>query len=225
MGAAAESVGRSVGARARLFLDGVGPGVVTDVTSRDLHGMTVERRLPFLRLDTEVLDEEGRRGRIRDVRVDVHDGTPALVLDLEYEEEEVDVFGADDTLPAFPLPFELREEPELRVEVVSGTPMRRDSTVPWFGGALVEPSRVTVEPTLAARDSVVTFKTFGGVAQGPTALVSMAIVPAPETGRPAPPPPRSFGALVRAATTRLATWLRAAVDHLRGGPPRTRYAI
>jgi hypothetical protein len=200
MGAAVESVGGGEQARASLFLGDVGQRVVTNVTRREAGGMTVERSLPFLRLDSEFRDEEGRPGRIRDVRVALDGDTPRLVLDLVYEDEEVDIVVEVDEPPPVAVvegsPHLSRPDatipwgraPEDRaapvaLEVASSRPRRRDSTVPWFGDALCSPGRVTIEETASNkkdRDAVVTFsiaETRLSVHSAPTQRLS-AVTPA-----------------------------------------------
>jgi hypothetical protein len=74
------------GAETRLQLDGLGTPIVTRVTRHGPRGMTVEQTLPFLRLQTVVVDEADQRSRIASVSMVVYDGIPRLVLDLAYDE-------------------------------------------------------------------------------------------------------------------------------------------
>ncbi|MDH5674673.1 MAG: hypothetical protein OEZ06_21275 [Myxococcales bacterium] len=72
---------------ARLQLDGLATPVVTRVSERRATGITVEQTLPFLRLNTAVLDQAEQRSRIESVSIVVSGGVPRLVLDLAYEEQ------------------------------------------------------------------------------------------------------------------------------------------
>jgi hypothetical protein len=105
--------------QARLVLDNVSSPVLANVAQRDESGLKVKHALPFLRLDTGVLDENGRRAVIRGVELSVEDGTPNIVLDLEYVQRSMagdESFATDDTMPA--------------ITIEPGTPIRGDSTLP-----------------------------------------------------------------------------------------------
>ena len=133
MGAAVESV-QCRSEVARLYLGELGAPVVTNVTHRRARGMTVARALPILRLDSAVRDEDGRRGRIASVSVEVEDDTPRIVLDLEYEDSPEDRLPVERTLRLF--------------SVQSGRlASRRDPTLPWGAAA----ASVLVEATLPPR--------------------------------------------------------------------------
>ncbi len=71
---------------ARLYLDAIGAHVVARVSERTPSHLTVSRELPFLKLDSVVHDESGRRARVSSVSVVLEKGTPRLVLELAYEE-------------------------------------------------------------------------------------------------------------------------------------------
>src|SRR5690606_33043276 len=79
---------------ARLFLGGVGTAVRAEVCHRSAEGMSVRRALPFLRLDSEVLDDEGRAARISSVHVSLEGGVPTLCMELSYPKAR-----RDETLP------------------------------------------------------------------------------------------------------------------------------
>ncbi len=74
-------------ASTRLHLSGVDTPIMTCVTQQSERGMTVEQVLPFLRLQTQVWDQEARSSRIESVRVVVQDGMPRLVLDLAFDDD------------------------------------------------------------------------------------------------------------------------------------------
>ncbi len=76
--------GHAAAPRARLFLGGVGAAVRADVCHRSADRLTVRHPLPFLRLESEVMDEEGRFARISSVRVYVEDDVPTLHMELLY---------------------------------------------------------------------------------------------------------------------------------------------
>lgn len=71
--------------RARLFLEGIGTSVVARVARRRARGMVCVQDLPFLRLESTVIDDSGRRGRIVRVALDVERDVPKLVIELVYE--------------------------------------------------------------------------------------------------------------------------------------------
>jgi hypothetical protein len=74
--------------RTRLFLGEAGAAVTAHVAHRSASGLSVRHALPFLRLESEVTDEEGRSARIASVRVDVEDDVPTLHMELVYEATE-----------------------------------------------------------------------------------------------------------------------------------------
>lgn len=76
--------GRSGAQRARLFLGGIRASVSAEVCYRSADRLTVRHALPFLRLESEVVDEDGRRARISSVRVDVENDVPTLHMELLY---------------------------------------------------------------------------------------------------------------------------------------------
>ena len=99
--------------RARLFVDGVTAPITADIADKREDGMVVRQSLPFLRLDTEVTGDDGRRTRIARVRISMSGDVPSLELELE------DVTDDDvEAAPAF-------------TPGVSERPPRNDSTVPY----------------------------------------------------------------------------------------------
>ena len=74
--------------RTRLYLEEVGSAVVVEVTQRGDAHMRVEQALPFLRLHSAVVDEDGRGAYIDAIRVSTEGGIPRLVMDLVYEGAE-----------------------------------------------------------------------------------------------------------------------------------------
>jgi hypothetical protein len=86
--------------RIRVQLDGVKTPVVATVIDRCQRSMTVEQALPFLKLETGIVDEQGRRGRIVAVDLSVEGDTPKLLLDLAFDETTLpDPPPADATAP------------------------------------------------------------------------------------------------------------------------------
>lgn len=84
--------------RTRLYLDDVHAPVVADVASRSSVGFTVGQPLPFLELDRQVMDDEGRLARIASVRIATEDGTPRLMMDLVWEDPSLPA-RRDETVP------------------------------------------------------------------------------------------------------------------------------
>lgn len=69
----------------RLSISGVKSTVAVRVAQRRDARVTVEQRLPFLAIGTEVADERGQTGRIERVGVALEGGVPKLVLELAYD--------------------------------------------------------------------------------------------------------------------------------------------
>ncbi len=69
----------------RLSISGVKPTVAVRVAQRRDSRVTVEQRLPFLAIGTEIADERGQTGRIERVGVALEGGVPKLVLELAYD--------------------------------------------------------------------------------------------------------------------------------------------
>jgi hypothetical protein len=112
---------RNAPGRTRLFLGEVGAAVTANVSHRSDSRMSVRHALPFLRLESEVMDEEGRFARIAAVRVEVEENVPTLHLELVYPQRKRARERRDATLPyafgvdAAPAPVlhrsELRDAP------------------------------------------------------------------------------------------------------------------
>jgi len=71
--------------RTRLTIAGVPSRVSLHVAERDVKRATLEQRLPFLAVGTEIADDEGRTGRIARVAVALEGGVPKLVVELAYD--------------------------------------------------------------------------------------------------------------------------------------------
>lgn len=69
----------------RLSISGVPSRVALRVAERRDTSATVEQRLPFLAIGTEIADENGRTGRISRVNVALEGGVPKIVLELAYD--------------------------------------------------------------------------------------------------------------------------------------------
>lgn len=131
--------------RTRLYVDGVRSAITAEVARRRHGGMVVTQALPFLRLDTPVLDDAGTRARIARVAISMEGDVPRLLLELVHEESPaleapVTPLGPDDTLESF-------------TPGVSSRPARTDSTVPYdFQRRAEEPVAIPVprEPAPAA---------------------------------------------------------------------------
>lgn len=122
--------------RARLFVEGVRAAITADVTRRRHDGMVVAQALPFLRLDTPVVESDGTRARIAGVTIAMDGDVPRLMLELVREEEpslEAPVLREDDTLERF-------------TPGVSTRPARTDSTVPYDFRASARETEVVVVP-------------------------------------------------------------------------------
>lgn len=101
----------------RLAISGVRPRVALRVASRRDHRVTLEQKLPFLAIGTEVSDENGQTGRIERVGVALEGGVPKLVLELAYDV----------------LPIRASSPPAARV--------RRDQTISYERPTVPEPLR------------------------------------------------------------------------------------
>jgi hypothetical protein len=115
---------------ARLTLDATGTKVVARVVSRSDAGFQVAQTLPFLKLQGGLVDEEGRRGRLAGVTLDVHGDTPTLLLEVVYE----DVRRRREPT----IEFERPSDAPPRVVVVEGSvpPPPRTEAKPGLFGAL-----------------------------------------------------------------------------------------
>jgi hypothetical protein len=107
--------------RTRLFVDGVRAAITADVAQREHDCMIVTQALPFLRLDTSVVEDDGTRARITWVGIDMDGDVPRLVLELAHEDEPT--LAAPVTASA--------GVPARFTPGVSTRPPRTDSTVPY----------------------------------------------------------------------------------------------
>lgn len=78
-----------------LQLEGVDVPVRARVLGRSESRVTVEQALPFLRLDSQVLEGADRAARIRRVTVGFEHGVPRLIMELSYDRRRTD----DATVP------------------------------------------------------------------------------------------------------------------------------
>lgn len=134
----------SDGAPARLHFDGVDTPIVTRITRQSERGMTVEQALPFLRLQTQVWGEAQRPSRIESVSVVVYDGTPRLVLDLAFDEQELAAVSQPLAVSAQQAP---RQAHRGVVRPRQSASARIDETVPFDSPAPVAPKRERREDT------------------------------------------------------------------------------
>lgn len=84
------------GERTRLYLVDVANPIVTKVAQRHEGGMTCVQDLPFLRIESLVEDDRGRKARIARVALAVEKNVPKLVIELTYLDEDDD---DDDSTP------------------------------------------------------------------------------------------------------------------------------
>lgn len=78
------------GDRARLHIEGVRSPILAKVSRRRVDGMTCVQELPFLRLESPVHDDHGRKARIARVSVAVEKNVPKLVIELQYDDDDHD---------------------------------------------------------------------------------------------------------------------------------------
>jgi len=81
------------GERTRLHIEGVRTPVLARVARRRETGMTCVQELPFLRLESAVADDHGRRARISRVALSVEKDVPKLVIELAYDDDDDDRSG------------------------------------------------------------------------------------------------------------------------------------
>ncbi len=108
--------------RTRIFVDGVRAAITADIAQREHDCMIVTQALPFLRLDTQVVEDDGTRARITWVGIDMDGDVPRLVLELAHEEEP--------TLAA-PVTARADDTEDTFTPGVSTRKARTDSTVPY----------------------------------------------------------------------------------------------
>jgi hypothetical protein len=111
--------------RARFYVEGVGSAITAEVARRGARGMVVAQPLPFLRLDTKVVGEDGTHARIARVAIAMDGDVPRLLLKLEHDEPDA------------------LEVPEF-VPGVSTRPERPCSTVPYALERREEGERATI---------------------------------------------------------------------------------
>lgn len=85
--------------RARLHIDGVRSPVLARVARRRDSGMTCVQELPFLRLESAVTDDRGRRARIARVALSVEKDVPKLVIELAYDDHDDDFPSGPPAVP------------------------------------------------------------------------------------------------------------------------------
>lgn len=84
-----------------LSLDGVASDLIAEVVHEDDQALVAEQELPFLRLGTGVVTEEGRRGVLRSVELRLDADLPRLVLTIDYEEGDASSAQISDESDAF----------------------------------------------------------------------------------------------------------------------------
>ena len=132
--------------RTRLFVEGVGTAITAEVTRRRSDRLVVAQALPFLRLDTPVVAEGGKRARIARVAIAMEGDVPRLMLELAHDDApplEAPLIGTEvereATLPGF-------------TPGVSMRPARTDSTVPYDFQPRVRAPRVVAVAEASTRE-------------------------------------------------------------------------
>src|SRR5690606_31636225 len=72
--------------RTRLVVEGVGTAITAEVTRRRSDRLVVAQAVPFLRLDTPVTAEGGKRARIARVAIAMEGDVPRLMLELAHDD-------------------------------------------------------------------------------------------------------------------------------------------
>jgi hypothetical protein len=136
--------------RVRLRVEGVEHAIVAKVARRRPDALVVTQELPFLKPQTIVLDETGRRARIQRVVVDNDGSVPTLVIELAYfssgsfertpvplREEEVPASSRRDPTLGYGefrladiLPAKASPQPSPKVEVLERRVERGELVVP-----------------------------------------------------------------------------------------------
>ena len=134
--------------RTRLFVEGVGTAITAEVTRRRSDRLVVAQPLPFLRLDTPVVAEGGKRARIARVAIAMEGDVPRLMLELAHDDApplEAPLIGTEvereATLPGF-------------TPGVSMRPARTDSTVPYDFQLRVRAPRVGAVAEASTREDL-----------------------------------------------------------------------
>jgi hypothetical protein len=127
--------------RTRLFVDSVGTTITADVSRRSADSMIVTQALPFLRLDTSVVGDDGRRARIARVGIAMDGDVPRLSIELLNEPfaesfvpaEHVSTEPTLDAPAYAPVVARRREDDTVQTFTpgVSVRPARTDGTVPY----------------------------------------------------------------------------------------------
>src|SRR5688572_12225055 len=73
----------------RLYIDGVASPIVAERLDRHAGFATMEQRLPFLEIGTTVADDDGNTYRIRSVELELRNGIPLLIVDLDPEDSQI----------------------------------------------------------------------------------------------------------------------------------------
>ncbi|GAB4208012.1 MAG: hypothetical protein OHK0013_26070 [Sandaracinaceae bacterium] len=127
--------------RTRLHIAGVRQPVLTRVARRRETGMTCVQELPFLRLESEVVDDRGRRARIARVALSVERDVPKLVIELAYDDRD----DHDDDVGPPGAPFGAILEP--------ARPVRRaDQTIGYDERFRADPIDSLREPPITLRE-------------------------------------------------------------------------
>jgi hypothetical protein len=117
--------------RARLHIDGVRTPVLTRVARRRETGMTCVQELPFLRLESAVTDDQGRRARIARVALSVEKDMPKLVIELAYDDHDDDFPPGPPAVPYGTIVAPAREP----IDTLPGAPAP-EFTAAWEASSL-----------------------------------------------------------------------------------------
>lgn len=79
-----------------LSLEGVGSELIAEVAHESDDVLVAEQELPFLRLGTSVVTEEGRRGVLQSVELRLDGELPRLVLTIGYDDESIAGASSDE---------------------------------------------------------------------------------------------------------------------------------
>ncbi len=128
--------------RARLHIDGVRSPVLARVARRRESGMTCVQELPFLRLESAVTDDRGRRARIARVALSVEGSVPKLVIELAYDDH-------DDDFPSGP--------PAVPYGAIVAAPAEARDTIPGDPAPELHRLVFRADPIESLREPPVTF--------------------------------------------------------------------
>ena len=121
----------------RLYIDGVPTAIVASATERLRDSLTVEQELPFLRLGTGVVDQDGQRATIECVDLVVVDGAPRLSLTLFYDDTApvaADRNAIRASSPPVAPPGRVRAVDDLAAQIDHSFPTD-ETTIPDFAAA------------------------------------------------------------------------------------------